>query len=129
MNEHTRFLHALSVRARRLTLCMTRSAESALSLVGGATSALVAGGGGTAAEAVGVGGRSLRARRVGVPGAHRAFGVPMLRAALYCVLLAGLSAGWLAMAGAGRVVSIGAWLYSASQLSDPPSPLPAGQNP
>ena len=30
----------------------------------------------------------------------------MLRAALYCVLLAGLSAGWLAMAGAGCVVTL-----------------------
>lgn len=42
----------------------------------------------------------------GIPGAHRAFEVPMLRAALYCVLLAGLSAGWLAMAGAGCVVTL-----------------------
>lgn len=30
----------------------------------------------------------------------------MLRAALYCVLLAGLSAGWLEMAGAGCVVKL-----------------------
>jgi hypothetical protein len=35
--------------------------------------------------------------------ASRAFGAPMLRAALYSVLLAGLSVGWLAMAGAGCV--------------------------
>ena len=30
----------------------------------------------------------------------------MLRAALYCLVLAGLSAGWLAMAGAGCVVTL-----------------------
>jgi len=33
--------------------------------------------------------------------AHRAFGASMLRALLYCVLLAGLSAGWLAMGRRG----------------------------
>ena len=38
--------------------------------------------------------------------AGRAFGLPMLRVALYCVLLAGLSAGWLAIAGAGCVITL-----------------------
>jgi hypothetical protein len=37
---------------------------------------------------------------------YRAFGVSMLRAALYCLLLAGLSAGWLAMTGAGCVIRL-----------------------
>jgi len=42
----------------------------------------------------------------GMRRAHRAFGASMLRALLYCVLLAGLSAGWLAMAGAGCVITL-----------------------
>jgi hypothetical protein len=38
--------------------------------------------------------------------AEQAFAKPVLRAALYCFLIAGLSAGWLAMAGAGCVITL-----------------------